>query len=101
METIKIDGNFLGSDDFISNAKWAVLEVARKQLDPSDRVNLTVDNIYVVMYSFVLGDQKALISTTLEDGKYYEATFDKLKNVIYITTYVRLTQDDIPVEFNK
>ena len=98
MEPIKIIGDFFDSEDFITNAKWAVFELARKGLDPSDRVNITIDNVYVVSYSFVLCSQKAMISTTLSDGKYYEVTYDNAKHMMYVTTYVRLDQVDIPVE---
>lgn len=99
MDSIKIIGDFFGSEDFIKNVKAIVLRLVQQQLDPSDRMTVTIDNIYVVTYSFVMGEQKALISTTLSDGKYYECTYDKLNHVIYVTTYVRLTQTDIPVEF--
>ena len=99
MNTIMVVGNFFGSDDFLNNVKAIVLRLVREQLDPSDRVNVTIDNIYVVTYSFVMGEQKALLSTSLPDGKYYECTYDKLKNMIYVTTYVRVAQTDFPVEF--
>lgn len=99
MDAIKIIGDFFTSDDFLNNVKAIVLRIIQDQLDPSDKRTVTIDDIYVVSYSFVMEEQKAMISTTLPDGKYYECTYDKLKHMIYVTTYVRVTQTDIPVEF--
>lgn len=44
---------------------------------------------YVVMFSYVLGNYKALVSTSLPDGKYYEVTRNGANNVIYVDTYVK------------
>lgn len=101
MEPIKIDKPFLDSDDFIANAKWAVLKMVRDQLDPTDRVDITIDNIYEVTHCFVLGSQKAMLSTTLQDGKYYEVTYDANKHVMYVVAYAKINQINIPVELSK
>lgn len=46
-------------------------------------------NIYVVWFSYVLGGWKALVSTTVEDSRYYEITHNPDKNQTYIDTYVK------------
>ena len=43
--------------------------------------------MYVVWNAYILGNMKALLSTTVEDGMYYEVTFNKAKNEIYLDAY--------------
>lgn len=88
-----------GSDEFIKVAKFHVSQMVKENLDPSDNVTFTMDDIYVVSHSFILGNQKALISTTLPDGKYYEVTYNSEKDELYVDCYVRLKQN--VVKFNK
>lgn len=57
--------------------------------------------IYVVWFAFTLGNFKALLSTSIPDGKYYEITADKVKNQIYVDTYVKINNtvtDYLPEE---
>lgn len=46
-----------------------------------------VFEVYVVWNAYILGNMKALLSTTVEDGMYYEVTFNKAKNEIYLDAY--------------
>jgi hypothetical protein len=47
------------------------------------------DEVYVVWFAFVLGGWKALCSTTLPDGRYYEVTYDKNRQKVYLDVYVK------------
>jgi hypothetical protein len=44
-------------------------------------------DVYVVWNCYILGNQKALLSTTLHDGMYYEVTYNAAKNEIYFDAY--------------
>ena len=77
----------LTSDQFIQKAKGLVLEYAKEHLDPTDNISITIDDVYVVTAAFILGNQKAMLSTTLSDGMYYEITYDRNKNQIYFDAY--------------
>lgn len=99
--TLKIEKQFFGSTDFIMTARLAVLDIARQQLDPTDNVEITLDNVYEVTHSYILGNQKAMISTSLSDGKYYEVTYDAIKQIMYIDCYVRFNQEQIMIELNE
>ena len=39
--------------------------------------------------AYILGNMKALLSTNIEDGMYYEVTYNKAKNEIYLDAYKR------------
>lgn len=47
-------------------------------------------NVYVVWFAYTLGNWKALCSTDVPDGRYYEVTYDRDKDVAYLDTYVKI-----------
>lgn len=46
----------------------------------------------VVWFGYVLGNWKALVSTSLPDGRYYEVTYNKEKSETYIDVYQKIRQ---------
>lgn len=75
----------MGSEKFIEKAKDIVYDYAIRRLDITDKI--IEPEVYVVLYSYVLGSQKALLSTTLPDGMYYEVTYNAEKKEIYLDAY--------------
>lgn len=73
------------NEKFIETAKNIVMDYATTHLDKSDEVPKF--EAYVVWNAYILGNIKALISTTLHDGMYYEVTYNALKNEIYFDAY--------------
>lgn len=84
-----------GSEEFLRVAKFQVLKMAKEGFDPTDNIQISIDDVYVVLYAYVLGNQKATLSTTLPDGKYYEVTYNSEKDEMYIDCYVKLKQNVI------
>lgn len=82
----------LDSKGFIKLAKQYVWEMTKGSLCPTDNIQFTMDDVYVVTYAYVLGGQKAMLSTTLPDGKYYEVTYNKSSEEIYVDQYVKINQ---------
>lgn len=91
----EVTHNMLTSDEFIKHCKTLVIEYENSHIDPTDGVSITEDNVYVVWSCFILGNQKALLSTTLTDGMYFEITYDKNKNSIYFDAYKRWDNKEI------
>lgn len=50
-------------------------------------VHITTDDVYVVWLNRTLQNNKALLSTTVEDGMYYEVTYNGDKNELYFDAY--------------
>ena len=50
-------------------------------------MQLTEDNVYIVWFSKTLQNFKALVSTTVSDGMYYEITYNGDKNELYLDAY--------------
>ena len=65
----------------------AVYEYVKEHIDKTDNVDFSIDDVYLVWCCKTLKNWKALISTTLPDGMYYECTFNGDKNEMYLDAY--------------
>lgn len=72
---------------FLEKCKDLVYNYAKQHIDITDDVQLTKDDIYAVWLCKTLQNNKALLSTTLPDGMYYELTYNGDKNEIYLDAY--------------
>lgn len=69
-------------------AKILVYKYIKDRLEKTDtHVTFGVDEVYVVWFVKALQNWKALVSTTLPDGMYYEVTYNGDKNESYIDAY--------------
>ena len=80
---------------FIEICKNEVVKYTNSHLDKK----ISSDDVYVVWLAKALQNNKALLSTTLLDGMYYELTYNGDKNELYFDVYKRfenkeLTPDD-------
>lgn len=57
---------------------------------------LTPDDCYVVWFSKVLANWKALVSTTIPDGVYYEVTYNGAVGETYVDVYTKNSNHVIP-----
>ena len=74
--------------DFRQLAIKAVVEYFNSQVDSTDKNGkITEDQVFVVWMTKVLQNNKALLSTTIPDGMYYEATWNGDKNEGYLDAY--------------
>ena len=72
---------------FTELAKGLVVNYANAHTDPTDGVQIDSDQVYVVWLCKTLQNNKALLSTTLPDGMYYEVTYNGDKKEAYIDAY--------------
>lgn len=77
----------MGNNEFIKMAKQAVIDYFNKNADKTDGKHLTEDDVFVVWSCKILQNNKALISTTVSDGMYYEVTHNGDKQEIYVDAY--------------
>ena len=75
------------ADYYIVKARELVLEYANAHIDVTDNMQIGLDNVYVVWFAKTLQNFKALLSTTLPDGMYYEVTYNGDKKEFYIDAY--------------
>ena len=78
----------MDNDKFIKRAKKAVVDYFNSQADSTDKNgHITEDDVFVVWLCKTLQNNKALLSTTVSDGMYYEITFNGDKNEMYLDAY--------------
>ena len=59
---------------------------------PTDRVHITEEDVYVVWSCKTLQNWKAMLSTNVPDGMYYELTYDGDKGLTYVDAYKKWEQ---------
>lgn len=68
-------------------AKKIVLDYTNEHIDKTDNVQITLDNVFIVWFCKTLQNWKALVSTDLPDGMYYEVTYNGDKKEVYLDAY--------------
>ena len=76
-------------------AKEIVLNYANEHIDKTDNVHITLDNVYIVWFCKTLQNWKALVSTDLPDGMYYELTYNGDKKEVYLDAYKKFENQKI------
>lgn len=78
----------MGSKEFLDFCKEKVSEYFNENKDKTDNTNdLKKDDVFVVWYCKTLQNHKALLSTPVSDGMYYEITYNGDKNEAYFDAY--------------
>lgn len=79
--------------------KQTVFKYVKSHLDITDKdVDFTESDVYIVWACKTLQNWKALISTTLPDGMYYECTYNGDKNEMYLDAYKKFENVGIKME---
>ena len=68
-------------------AKQIVVDYFNDNVDVMDNKNITIDEVFVVWFAKTLQNWKALVSTTVSDGMYYEITHNGDKKETYVDVY--------------
>ena len=77
----------MNEKDFVELCKKTVAEYANKRLDKTDGKQVTEDDVFIVWSCKTLQNNKALVSTTVSDGMYYEITHNGNKQETYVDAY--------------
>lgn len=77
----------MNEKDFVALVKKTVADYANQHLDKTDGKQITEDDVFIVWMCKTLQNSKAMASTTLFDGMYYELTFNGNKQELYVDAY--------------
>lgn len=78
----------MDSQEFINKCKELVADYTNSHLDVTDNVKpLKAEDVYVVWSAKTLQNNKALLSTPVSDGMYYELTYNGDKEELYFDAY--------------
>lgn len=73
----------MGNEEFLRICKAKVAEYTNQ----NNQKEINVNDVYVVWSCKTLQNHKALLSTTILDGMYYELTYDGDKHELYLDAY--------------
>ena len=91
----------MDSNVYINKAKELVLSYFNSEVDPTDNFSIGLEQVFVVWFCKTLSNWKALVSTTVSDGMYYEVTYNGLKQETYIDVYKKMGQQMFLITINK
>lgn len=80
----------MDNKEFVELCKEKVVDYNNNGINVTNTkssVAITTDSVYVVWLNRTLQNNKALLSTTVEDGMYYEVTYNGDKNKLYFDAY--------------
>ena len=77
----------MNEKEFSKFCKNQVVNYTNEHLDKTDNKVVTEDDVFVVWLCKTLQNSKALLSTTLFDGMYYEITYNGDTDEAYIDAY--------------
>ena len=77
----------MDNQKFVEFAKKAVTDYFNSHKEITDEGRLKTEDAYVVWLCKTLQNNKALLSTNVWDGMYYEVTYNGDKNEMYLDAY--------------
>ena len=75
--------------NYQEKAKQIVIDYYNGRVEKTDNKKLTAEEIFIVWFSKTLQNWKALVSTTISDGMYYEVTYNGDKKETYLDAYIK------------
>ena len=76
-------------------AKQIVVDYFNSHLDKTGGKQIGLEDVYVVWFCKTLQNWKALLSTNVRDGVYYEITHNGDKNETYVDVYKKWENDAV------
>lgn len=77
----------MNEKDFVALCKQTVVQYANEHMDKTDGKQITEEDVFIVWMCKTLQNSKAMVSTTLFDGMYYELTYNGDKKQLYLDAY--------------
>ena len=88
----------MDNQKFVELAKKAVADYFNNHKEITDEGRLMPEDVYVVWMCKTLQNNKALLSTTVLDGMYYEVTYNGDKKEMYLDAYKKWDNKCIKIE---
>lgn len=88
------------NDEFINLCKKVVVDYFNNRTDATDKLEIDEDDVFIVWSCKTLQNNKALVSTVVPDGMYYELTYNGDKQELYLDAYKKWENKCIKVNDN-
>ena len=86
------------NDDMLNISKQLVVDYFNKRVEKTDGIQITKEEVFIVWFSKTLQNFKALVSTTVSDGMYYEITYNGDKQELYLDAYKKWENKAVPLK---
>ena len=86
----------MNNDAMLNRAKELVVNYFNDHVEVTDNKKITEDDVFIVWFCKTLQNWKALVSTTVSDGMYYEVTHNGDKGETYLDAYKKWENVCIP-----
>lgn len=86
----------MSNDAMLKRAKELVVNYFNDHVEKTDNKKITEDDVFIVWFCKTLQNWKALVSTTISDGMYYEITHNGDKSETYLDAYKKWENVCIP-----
>ena len=86
------------NDKMINLCKNIIVAYFNEHADITDKKYITSKDVYIVWFSKTLQNFKALVSTNVSDGMYYELTYNGDKKELYLDAYKKWENRCIKIE---
>lgn len=77
----------MGNEAMLKKAKQVVIDYYNNHVEKTDDFQIAEKDVFIVWFCKTLQNWKALVSTTVSDGMYYEVTYNGDKQETYLDAY--------------
>lgn len=85
------------NNDFEKLCIKTIVDYFNNRVEITDDMKITEDNVFIVWSCKTLQNNKAMVSTSVSDGMYYELTYNGDKQELYLDAYKKWENQCIKV----
>lgn len=85
------------NNDFEQLCKKTIVDYFNNRVEITDDMKITEDDVFIVWSCKTLQNNKAMVSTTVSDGMYYELTYNGDEKELYLDAYKKWENQCIKV----
>jgi len=85
------------NDEFIILCKKTIVDYFNIRVEITDNKKITEADVFIVWSCKTLQNNKAMVSTNVSDGMYYELTYNGDKKELYLDAYKKWENKAIKV----
>lgn len=88
----------MSNDKFLELCKKTIADYFNNRVEITDNMKINEDNVFIVWSCKTLQNNKALVSTNISDGMYYELTYNGDKKELYLDAYKKWENKCIEID---
>lgn len=88
----------MNNDKFLELCKKTIVDYFNNKVEITDNMKITENNVFIVWSCKTLQNNKALVSTNISDGMYYELTYNGDKKELYLDAYKKWENKCIKID---